>query len=177
MYPLPDVCSRAAAGATPETNHKIPMQNQKRKKKWHVMHWTFFIEPGSPKPHLGLSGHDSSVIYFVRTPHNQQHVRTYVPMHSPASQSQRLTLQAWSHDPSPSQFSMHPSLQRGASHAQNTFWPTEVKKSSGIVGAPRKTSSLKYMKRFDSPGMRCRLASIAGDENVGRCDLFENIMS
>ncbi len=65
------------------------------------------------------------------------------PRHSPASQSQRLMLHCASHEPSPSQFSRQPVLQRGASQAQNTFWPTDVKKSSGMVGAPRNTSSLK----------------------------------
>jgi len=78
--------------------------------------------------------------YFNSTP-AAQHFD--LPKHSPASQSQRLMLHCTSHDPSPSHVSKHPSLQRGASHAQKTFWPTDVKKSSGIVGAPRNTSSLK----------------------------------
>ncbi len=88
---------------------------------------------------------------------------------SPASHSHELTLHWASQYPSPIQLGGQPSLQLGTAHERNTFWPWEgVIKSDGHTGAPNMVSSLRYKKCSESPGIRCRLASMAGEEKVGR---------
>lgn len=53
--------------------------------------------------------------------------------------------------------------------------PDMLTKSSGVVAAPRKTSSLKYMNFFDKPGILCKCDSIAGELKTGKCDLLGKI--
>ena len=102
--------------------------------------------------------------------------RVALPTQSPRSIPQRVVLHAASQKPSPSHASMQPGAHLGTSHDRYTFCPrARVKKSSGHTSEPRSTSSLKYTKRRDSPGMRCRCTSMAGELKTGRCDALVKI--